>query len=696
MTTLIQQSLFAFMLINLRRAAAICAVMFWGIAYAQAPTNNYQDLWWAGSQENGWGMSITQQGSVLFSVFYIYDGAGKPQWVVMPGGAWQAGTSTYSGALYIPSGSPIGAYDPAKFSAGASVGNASLNFRDPNNATLTYTINGIAGTKTITRQSFGSGAPTNNYTDLWWGGAAQNGWGLSITQQGTTMFAVWYTYDANGKTLWYVMPGGSFTSANVFTGQVFRTTSSAWLGANYNPAMMAATAVGTLTLTFNDSSNATMRYNVDGSAGSLNIMRQQFGDAPNKIATSFSRMQEKVINPSCNSCHAAGKAFAVQSGLVLDDAVAYRNLVNARVKDVVAFAHGMKQVIPRDTESSFFYQKLLLWDPTKLQHFGSPMPLGTTSLSIGQLEFIKRWIMAGAPETGDTIDPTLLDDKTVPSYAPFVALTPPTKGFQLSIEPFSVRPDFERELFVLRELKNTAPIYVTRIETKMRANSHHFLLYTFQNNTPSFVMPQPNVIRDIRNSDNSMNLLNTLPMGYHTFFAGAMTPTSDYTFPPGMALELPANAKLDLNAHYVNKGNADITGEAYANLTTVERSAVTQIVRTLNLGNTNIPLPPGTRTTHTKTFLFSATTRVLMLTSHMHQLGERFVIRIKGGARDGQLVYENTDWAHPAIVTFATPITLQAGEGLTSEITYNNTTANQVNFGLTSEDEMGIIFGYFY
>jgi hypothetical protein len=39
---------------------------------------------------------------------------------------------------------------------------------------------------------------------------------------------------------------------------------------------------------------------------------------------------------------------------------------------------------------------------------------------------------------------------------------------------------------------------------------------------------------------------------------------------------------------------------------------------------------------------------------------------------------------------------LQAGQGLTSEITYYNETNQAIGFGLTSEDEMGIIFGYYY
>ena len=85
-----------------------------------------------------------------------------------------------------------------------------------------------------------------------------------------------------------------------------------------------------------------------------------------------------------------------------------------------------------------------------------------------------------------------------------------------------------------------------------------------------------------------------------------------------------------------------------------------------------------------------------MLTSHFHRLGQKFVIKIYGGARNGEIVYTNTDWEHPLVKSFTTPIVLQPGEGLTSEVTYNNTTGKTVGFGLTSEDEMNIIFGYYY
>ena len=87
---------------------------------------------------------------------------------------------------------------------------------------------------------------------------------------------------------------------------------------------------------------------------------------------------------------------------------------------------------------------------------------------------------------------------------------------------------------------------------------------------------------------------------------------------------------------------------------------------------------------------------VFLLTSHMHEHGERFVIRIVGGPRNGEIVYQTESWSHPEIVTYQPAIVLNAGEGLRSEVTYDNTTDQTIRFGLTSEDEMGIIFGYFH
>jgi hypothetical protein len=175
-----------------------------------------------------------------------------------------------------------------------------------------------------------------------------------------------------------------------------------------------------------------------------------------------------------------------------------------------------------------------------------------------------------------------------------------------------------------------------------------------------------------------------------------MTQYNDYHFPEGVALRLRPNAALDFNSHYVNTSDKPITGEAYANLHTVDRSQVQHEALTLTMGNTNITLPPHQRTTLTKTFTVNKTTNICLLTSHMHKHGEEFVIKIAGGKRDGEVIYRSTEWEHPLIKSYAEPIVLQPKEGLTSVVTYNNTTDQTIQYGLTSEDEMNFIFGYYY
>jgi hypothetical protein len=185
-------------------------------------------------------------------------------------------------------------------------------------------------------------------------------------------------------------------------------------------------------------------------------------------------------------------------------------------------------------------------------------------------------------------------------------------------------------------------------------------------------------------------------MSNHIFLGGGTDPNSDYTFPAGMALQLPANASIDLNPHYFNKTTDNLYGENYVNLYTVPADQVKKIVQMIDFNVTSFNLPANQTTTIVRDFKFDKPVAIVSLTSHYHARGKLFQIKIKGGARDGEVIYENTDWAHPKVINYDTPILLQAGEGLTSVATYVNDTAKNIGFGLTSEDEMDIIFGYYY
>jgi hypothetical protein len=416
-------------------------------------------------------------------------------------------------------------------------------------------------------------------------------------------------------------------------------------------------------------------------------------------AGSFASLQASVLTKSCaiGGCHTAASA-ASAGNLSLEGEAAWANLVNTLPTLLSAKQEGLRRVRPFRPDSSLLYLKLISPPPQSGKDYGNTMPAGAAPLSAGQLEFILQWIAAGAPKAGDVANASLLADPTPQASALFQPLPPPAPGagYQLRVDPFVVKPVFERELFVYRKLGNAADIFVNRIAYRMRPRSHHFVMYAFDTAAPPPYFPPVDFVRDIRNADGTMDLLSMLPMAFHVFVGGSMQTEFGYDFPPGVALRLPAAAALDLNVHYANRTTSPVTGEAYVNLYTVDPASVQKVAKTLNMSNTSFSLPAGQRTTIGRSFTVTKLTTVFALTSHMHSMGERFQIAIVGGARDGEVVYESTDWEHPQLLMLNTPIVLQPGQGLKSIITWNNTTANAVQFGLLSTNEMGIIFGYYY
>ena len=126
-----------------------------GIDVADGALPNYQDLWWNPS-ESGWGLNIAHQGDVLFITWFTYDTDGKALWLV-GSDVRKTGNATYSGTLFRTVGPPVSAspWDPSKVSR-MPAGSATLTFADAGNGTFSYTVNGISGSKPITRQVFAS------------------------------------------------------------------------------------------------------------------------------------------------------------------------------------------------------------------------------------------------------------------------------------------------------------------------------------------------------------------------------------------------------------------------------------------------------------------------------------------------------------------------------------------------------------
>jgi hypothetical protein len=246
-----------------------------------AAYTDFTDMWWVGQSENGWGLSVTQHGGFQFNVLYVYDAAGNPIWYVLPGGVWNANNTAYTGDLYQPTSAPYSFYVSSKFLpggiSGEPIGTATFTYAGSNSATLTYKIAGVSGSKSIVRQPLAKddGLASLQVNDMWWAGIEENGWGMSIAQQGRSIFPVWYTYDNMGRTVFFAVPGGTW-SGSTFKGDIYATASSVWLGVNYNPAQFVVTKVGTMTLDFSDQSNAVMTYTINSLTQRKVIIRQPF------------------------------------------------------------------------------------------------------------------------------------------------------------------------------------------------------------------------------------------------------------------------------------------------------------------------------------------------------------------------------------------------------------------------------------
>ncbi len=422
-----------------------------------------------------------------------------------------------------------------------------------------------------------------------------------------------------------------------------------------------------------------------------------------EVTSTWDVIQTVILDKNCVECHVAGASFATQSDLVLTSNVAYSQLVNRTPNNPTARADGLTLV---GTEGLASAGKSFLWEkinaPNQAHYFddhpgyGALMPLGKPPLTNGELEFVLQWILAGAPSSGNVVDLGLLDDTERYEAPEFEPLPVPTSGVQFHLGPWDVAPNFEREFFYYEPLNNDQPLFVNRVDMAMRPGSHHLILYDLSDNIPEILVPEPQVFREIRDA-NGNYIPSTLMITSHlNFVTGTQWPRMTYHYPPGVAMRIPADAGFDINAHYVNRSSEIIQGEIYANLHTVDSSQVEHVAERLFMNNLDINLPPNATTTLNKTFVVDNKVQIFQLFSHAHEHMTEFRVFIDGGPRDGELVYIAYDWEHPPILELNPTLTLEAGQGLRLQATYNNDTNSTINFGFLSSDEMMILFGAYY
>jgi hypothetical protein len=293
-------------------------------------------------------------------------------------------------------------------------------------------------------------------------------------------------------------------------------------------------------------------------------------------------------------------------------------------------------------------------------------------------------LTSGCEKTFDNYEP-----KDVPYFEPLAAPAAGS-GYQIHVPAFPIQSNFEREIFVKKALGNTEEVYITGFEMKARPGTHHMIVYDYLTNDTQhpldvlFDQNLPNSTGSYRSYSNSAPMLQA--------------PSASYTFalPEGYAFKAKPNTEYNINLHYFNKTDKTRFGEMYLNFFTKPKNTVGQILEVEYLSNDVFEIGPNETKIVTTDFIMDKKTVFPMILSHYHKRGKNFEVRIKGGSRDGQVIYESQDYELPVVKTFATPLVLEKGEGLTTVVKYVNESDRIIRIGVTSDDEMNILIAFKY
>lgn len=428
----------------------------------------------------------------------------------------------------------------------------------------------------------------------------------------------------------------------------------------------------------------------------------------------YTMLKTKCTN---GTCHTSGSG----NSLLFDGtkSAVYTALINQTPANTTAAASGDKYVKVNQPYQSYLLKKCGNWLDTDLglkSGEGDPMQTNATAnLTDKEVEYMRQWIMNGAKQTGTTIDSAMINAYyNNPNRTPFLQKPPvPANGKQIRFGPVflpaSGSANTEKEYLLKHHIDFGADVEVSQIDGYMNAQSHHFLLFKFQDSTAA--KQQNDGIRIV-----------SLTGGVTSFdgnkgLTGAWQDDADIRLPQGTALFWDANTYLDLNYHVKNYNIPSVMPcDFYLNLnykpkpvntTTIEMKSALVNNATLFLQGNKVSSILYNDPSNNK----NETRHLWMMSSHTHKFGTGFTIFEKDNSKPNQLgdtllngnySYETGfnkgfyDWEHPSVKYFIPQRAVDMkNKGIRINTVWNVTQSNPVTFGFTTADEMQLYY-YMY
>lgn len=425
-----------------------------------------------------------------------------------------------------------------------------------------------------------------------------------------------------------------------------------------------------------------------------------------------------IFQANCTvGCHSGGSPSA-NLDLSGNTNSVYNALVEVTPTNPAAASSGYKLIDPGYPENSFLLKKCATvdWDSRYNLELseGNNMPDGQPSLDKEEIELVRQWILYGAPQSGTVVNfQTLYDYYNGLGMARIQAIQTPeeegAEGYQMRLGPFFLPPLSEVEYRWKHDLGVSGELEVYRTKAFFNDESHHFILYRFEQGANNF----PDGLRPATQGEfGSLDLEQV----------SAWVDPLDFVLPASTAYKWEANPVLDLNYHILNYSpDSVLAAECYVNVYTqpvgtapikmnsvlLPINAIDALIGWGNIGDDLIIPSDGQEHTFTETFALPVQVPdwyVWQLGSHTHERGTDYDIYLRNpNGTKGQQVYEGFydteynfnqgyyDWEHPPLRTFEPLMQVDMTEGFIHEAKYVNNTGSTLNWGLTTEDEMMLI-----
>ena len=266
------------------------------------------------------------------------------------------------------------------------------------------------------------------------------------------------------------------------------------------------------------------------------------------------------------------------------------------------------------------------------------------------------------------------------------------QSITLTMTPFTVHPN--EEVYKCQWFGNPfkQDVDLVKMVGHMDHGSHHFFLFNMSPIT-------------LQTTEAALSDCPTGGLEFYPFPYLSQQPDWTVEYPQAnMGYPLVAKNGLMMNAHFLNAGSADITPTVTITIYPAKPGVVTVKVGSLFLNNQQISVPAMTTTPIAVTDSLVPITdedyTIFTHWSHMHKYATDFQTSVAG-----QVVYDETSWDEPSLVTKGSPLDkyhslelkVKSGAAIDWKCMYTNPTSSAMVFGESADTtDMCIYIGQYY